>query len=280
VIGLDDKETTMPETLFLHRPEGRIAYDDAGSGPLVVCLPGLGDLRSEYRHLAPLLVEAGYRVVTVDLRGHGSSDATFSDHRRPTVGDDVVALLEHLDAGPAHLVGTSFGAAAVVWAAAQAPERVASVALIGPFVRDVPIPAIKRAALRAMLARPWGVAGWLGWYRKLWGSAPPPDQAAHTAAIRANLAEPGRLAAVRDMALSTCEQIDPRLDELTVPSLVVMGTADPDFDDPAEEARIIAGRTGGGTTLVDGAGHYPHAEQPEVVGAAMTAFLATARTEA
>ena len=96
-------------THVLSRPGGRLAYDDTGSGPLVVCVPGMGDLRSEYRLLAPRLEAAGHRVVTLDLRGHGESDATFDDHERTTVGDDVVALLDRLDAGPAHLVGTSFG---------------------------------------------------------------------------------------------------------------------------------------------------------------------------
>lgn len=270
----------MTTTHFLPRPEGRIAYDDLGSGPLVVCLPGLGDLRSEYRFLAPRLLTAGFRVVTVDLRGHGESDATFTDHGRPTVGDDVIALLEHLDAGPAHLVGTSFGAAAVTWAAAHVPNRVASVTLIGPFVRDVPAGLATTLGLRALLARAWGVAGWVWWYGKLWGASRPSDHEAHTAAIRTNLAEPGRLAAVRAMALSTCEQIDPLLDHLTMPSLVVMGTADPDFDDPAEEAALIAGRTHGEVTLIEGAGHYPHAEQPATTAAAMLAFLARARTDA
>ena len=270
----------MTRTDLLPRPEGRIAFDDTGVGPLVVCLPGLGDLRSEYRHLTPLLLAAGFRVVTMDLRGHGESDASFTDHERPSVGDDVIALLEHLDAGPAHLIGTSFGAAAVTWAAARAPHRVASVTLIGPFVRDIPIPAIKRLGLRAMLARPWGVAGWVGWYGKLWGDARPADHDAHTAAIRSNLAEPGRLTAVRAMALSTCEDIDPRLDELTGRTLIVMGTADPDFDDPAEEARVIAARMDGEVALIEGAGHYPHAEQPATVGAALLAFLSAEHTDA
>jgi pimeloyl-ACP methyl ester carboxylesterase len=270
----------MTTTQFLARPEGRIAYDDTGSGPLVMCLPGLGDLRDEYRHLTPLLLAAGFRVVTVDLRGHGESDATFADHRRPTVGDDVIALLEHLGAGPAHLVGTSFGAAAVTWAAAHTPHRVASVTMIGPFVRDVPVGTMTTLGLRALLARPWGVAGWVWWYGKLWGASRPSDHDAHTAAIRTNLAEPGRLAAVRAMALSTNERIDPLLDHLAMPTLVVMGTADPDFDDPAEEAALIAGRTHGETALIEGAGHYPHAEQPDTTAAAMIDFLARARTDA
>ena len=49
-------------TSYLDRGEGRIAYDVQGSGPLVVCAPGMGDLRSVYRFFAPALVAAGYRV--------------------------------------------------------------------------------------------------------------------------------------------------------------------------------------------------------------------------
>src|SRR5690606_4994591 len=51
-------------TRFLDVDGGRVAYDVAGTGPVVVMLPGLGDLRQEYRFLAPLLAEAGYRVAT------------------------------------------------------------------------------------------------------------------------------------------------------------------------------------------------------------------------
>jgi pimeloyl-ACP methyl ester carboxylesterase len=267
-----------PTTRFLDRPGGRIAYDDTGSGPLVLCVPGMGDLRSEYRLLVPILVAAGHRVVTMDLRGHGDSDATFDDHERSTVGDDVVALLEHLDAGPAHLVGTSFGAAAVVWAAATAPRAVASLALVGPFVRDLPVPRAQQLVLRVLLARPWGARAW-AWYlrTKLFPGATPADHDAHVAAVRANLGEPGRLEALAAMARTTCAEIDPRLDDVTQPTLVVMGTADPDFPDPAAEARAIAERVDGQVQLVAGSGHYPQADAPEVTGQALVAFLAAAR---
>lgn len=264
----------MTTTRFLTRPEGRLAYDDAGAGPLVVCVPGMGDLRSEYRFLAPQLVDAGFRVVTVDLRGHGESDATFTDFERPTVGDDVLALLAELDGGPAHLIGCSFGAAAVVWAAAHEPERAASVTLIGPFVRDLPTPAWQRLMLRVMLTRPWGARAWTAWLGKLHVKARPADFAAHRAAIRASLADPRRLAAVRGMATASSARIDPLLERLQAPTTVVMGTADPDFADPAAEALIIAERTRGTTVLVDDAGHYPHVEDPDSTGAAIRRFLA------
>lgn len=267
---------TTPTTHRLARPGGELAYDDTGTGPLVVCVPGMGDLRSEYRHLAPQLVAAGYRVVTIDLRGHGESDSTFSDHGRTTAGDDVVALLEHLAAGPAHLIGTSFGASAVVWAAAEAPARIASVTLIGPFVRDVPVPAVQVTALRLALRRPWGVRFWSWWYgSRLYPGRTPADHDAHVAAVRANLAEPGRLEALAAMARTECSAIEPRLDDLTQPALVVMGTADPDFPDPAGEARAIADRVDGEVVLVDGSGHYPQADAAEETGRAILDFLTT-----
>lgn len=267
----------MPTTRFLTRPEGRLAYDDTGTGPLVLCVPGMGDLRSEYRFLTPQLVDAGFRVVTTDLRGHGESDATFADHQRPTVGEDVLALLAELDGGPAHLIGCSFGAAAVVWAAAKQPERTASVTLISPFVRDLPVPAWQRIGLAVMLARPWGARAWAAWLAKLHVKARPADFAAHRAAVRANLAEPRRLAAVRAMARASSAPIDPLLDRIEQPNTVVMGAADPDFADPSAEALAIAEPTRGTTVLVDGAGHYPHVEDPDSTGAAIRRFLTAQR---
>ena len=73
-------------TLFLDRESGRIAYDVRGSGPLVICAPGMGDIRQTFRHIVPALVAAGHRVATFDLRGHGESDTTFArfdDRRKP-----------------------------------------------------------------------------------------------------------------------------------------------------------------------------------------------------
>ena len=50
------------ETSYLSCPEGRIGYDVAGAGPLVVLVPGMGDLRAGYRFLAHALRAAGFRV--------------------------------------------------------------------------------------------------------------------------------------------------------------------------------------------------------------------------
>ena len=53
-----DSSTRSPETSHLTRPEGRVAYDVGGDGPLVVLVPGMGDLRATYRFVAPVLRDA------------------------------------------------------------------------------------------------------------------------------------------------------------------------------------------------------------------------------
>src|ERR1700677_387788 len=86
---------------FLDRPDGRIAYSDSGGpGEVVLCVPGMGDVRQTWRFLTPLLVARGYRVVAMDIRGHGDSSASFEDLSAAAVGSDAVALLQKLSAGP------------------------------------------------------------------------------------------------------------------------------------------------------------------------------------
>jgi pimeloyl-ACP methyl ester carboxylesterase len=55
-----------------------------------------------------------------------------------------------------------------------------------------------------------------------------------------------------------------------------MGSRDPDFDDPAGEAAAMAGLIHGSVAVIEGAGHYPHAEMPELTAPAILAFLAKA----
>ena len=110
------------ETQFLQRPDGKIAYDDQGNGPLVVCVPSMGDVRGEYRFLLPQLTAAGNRAVSIDVRGHGESSTGWPDYSVAGVGSDLLALIDRLDAGPAVIVGDSMAGGAAVWAAAEAPS--------------------------------------------------------------------------------------------------------------------------------------------------------------
>lgn len=272
---------TARRTLLLQRPEGVLAYDDAGSGPLVVAVPGMGDLRSTYDELRDALLAAGYRVVTTDLRGHGDSGAGFTTYGDEATAGDVVALVEHLGAGPAVLVGNSMGASAAAVVAGDRPDLVRALVLLSPFLRDAGGSAAKQAAsrvlLRVLLAAPWGAAAWAAYYSMLNKGTRSPRLAAHAAAIRASLRRPGYLRAFRRFSLALDHAVvTPRVPRIHAPALAVVGALDPDWSDPAAELAWIAEQIDTRTLLVPDAGHYPQHQTPAVVTAAVLELLADA----
>ena len=259
---------------FFQRPYGVLAYDDQGSGPLIVAVPGLGDLRQSYRWLTPRLVAAGYRVVTLDPRGQGDSSARWPDYSPGALGDDISALIEHLGSGPAVVIGNSYGGGAAVQTAAQTPSLVARLVLIGAFVRDPKITVVQRLLLSVMFHGPWKISAWLLYFGTLFKSGKPGDDVAYRVRLRANLRQPGRFKALQAMLGESRAPIEARLGQVQTPTLVMMGQSDPDFSDPAGEADFIARALNGEVVLIPGAGHYPQAECPDVTAEAILKFLA------
>ncbi len=181
----------MTTTEFLTRPDGRIGYDVAGTGPLVVLVPGMGDLRATYRFLAPALREAGFRVAATDLRGHGDSDTTFASYGDAETATDVAALIEALDSGPAIIVGNSMAAGAAVIVAAQHPDLVSGLALVGPFVRNGDTSKFALAMFRLLMAKPWVATMWKLYLPKLYAGQRPSDFDAYLGQVIAAIRRPG-----------------------------------------------------------------------------------------
>lgn len=267
----------MTTSQFLTRPEGRLAYDVTGpeAGPLVVCLPGMGELRSSYRHLVPLLVERGFRVATLDLRGHGDSDATFSGYDDEALASDALALVHELG-GTAYLVGNSMGAGAAVIAAATEPGAVLGLALVGPFVRNPPGGRLATLLFRLALLRPWGPKAFMSYYPKWTPGVRPDGYDEHAAAVAENLRRPGHWRAFVATSRTTHAPAEARLAEVRAPAVVVMGADDVDWKDPAAEAAWIGERLGCDVVMVPGTGHYPQAQAPHVVAEAVGGLAARA----
>lgn len=264
-------------TRFLDHEDGRLAFDDTGGdGPLVLAVPGMGDLRSQYRALRPVLVRAGCRVVTLDVRGFGESSADWADLSARAVGRDIVRLIGHLGAGPAVVLGNSFAAGSALWAARLAPSAVRGTVLLGPIVRDGPSRPILSALLWLGFAGPWRVRFWMAYWHSLFPSGRRPDHAAAAAALAANLREPGRMRALRRMVALSKSDTEALVTGLpgSQPALVVMGTRDPDFGDARAEALWLAQALSARSLLVDGAGHYPHLECVDQVAPHVTRFVA------
>ena len=262
---------------FLAVDGGQIAYDDPGGhGALILAIPGMGDLRSEYRLLAPHLQQAGYRVITMDVRGFGETSARWDDYSAHAVGRDALALIEHLDAGPAVILGNSFASGAALWAAHDAPTRVSGVVLLGPIVRDLNPTRLQKLALKIGFAGPWRVWFWTTYWDSLFPTRKPADHEQAKAAISNNLREPGRMVALQAMLGLSKADTAAMLPASRVPALVVMGSRDPDFPDASAEAHFLAAALDAESLIVDGAGHYPHTEMPELLAPKLLSFIAHA----
>jgi pimeloyl-ACP methyl ester carboxylesterase len=265
-------------TSYLQRPEGRIAYDVTGpaDGALVVCLPGMGELRTSYRLLVPLLVERGYRVACLDLRGHGDSDATFSSYDDEALASDALALVEELG-GPAYVVGNSMGAGAAVIAAAEQREAVLGLALVGPFVRNPAAGRLATLAFRLTLTKPWGPAAFMAYYPKWTPGSSPEGYDEHTAAVRENLRRPGHWKAFVRTTRTTHAPAEARIGTVRAPAVVVMGADDIDWSDPEAEARWLGEALGAEVVMAPGVGHYPQAQAPGLVADAVDRLSRSAR---
>lgn len=250
-----------------------MAYDIQGTGPLLVLVPGMGELRSSYRHLTPSLVAAGYTVATTDLRGHGDSDTSFTSYGDVETAADIRALITELGR-PAVIVGNSLAAGAAVIVAAEHPAQVDGLVLVGPFVRNPPANALITGAFRVMMNPLWIASVWKAYMPTLYSGRKPDDFDEYRSAVVSSLK---RSAYGKAFSLTTRQTThDPaeaQLGGVTAPTLVIMGEKDPDFKNPAAEAAFIGEALAAKVVMVPEAGHYPQAQQPKITSDAILAFL-------
>ncbi|GGO71958.1 alpha/beta fold hydrolase [Nonomuraea cavernae] len=271
-------------TEFLNVDGGRLAYEVSGEGPLIVLAHGMGDGRGAFRHLAPLLVEAGHRVAAMDIRGHGESSVGWPSYTRTDVAGDLAALIRHLG-GPAVVVGHSFSGGSATIVAARHPELVSAVVELGPFTRAQKIdlggllrnPRHRSGMTRLMGAALFRSAGlWKSYLDVAYPGVKPADHTEYVTALQADLRRPGRMAVVGKMGQSAPVDAGECLAGVRCRALVVMGRQDPDWPDPEAEANgIVAGMAPGvgRVAMIEGAGHYPHAQYPAEVAHAVLGFL-------
>jgi pimeloyl-ACP methyl ester carboxylesterase len=109
-------------------PGGRLAAEDHGDGsPVLLIHSAIVDRRS-WAPVVPLLVDAGYRAITYDMRGYNDStseDVDFAAH------EDALAVLDHVGVQRAAIVGNSMGAIFAMDAVLAAPRRFVAYAWVG-----------------------------------------------------------------------------------------------------------------------------------------------------
>jgi len=261
-----------------------LAYELTGDGPLVVLAHGIGDSRHSYRFLAPALNEAGFRVANVDIRGCGDSSLGWNGYSRTDIANDLVALVRHLG-GPAVIIGQSISGGAATIAAADAPELITGIIELSPFTRVqkfdlkgfLTVGRFRKGYTQLALVVVLGRLG--NWARYLDVAVPvkPKDWDSELGRIEAKLREPGRMEALRAMCKTSPSDAGAKLAQVNCPVLIIEGSLDPDWADPRAEGERIIGELPSGLgelAVIDGAGHYPHAQTPDQVMALASPFLA------
>ncbi|SDT74726.1 alpha/beta fold hydrolase [Actinoplanes derwentensis] len=277
-------------TEYLDIAGNKIAYDVTGEGPLVVLAHGMGDSRHSYRFIVPGLVAAGYRVANLDIRGCGDSSLGWDGYSRTDIAGDLVALVRHLG-GPAVIMGQSISGGAATIAAATASDLIAGVIELAPFTREqsVSLGALFRVkryrAGSTQLGMTMALGSMSSWKKYLDLAYPnkPFDWDDELARIETKMSEPGRMKTLQAMCKTSPGDAGAQLPNVKCPVLIIEGTLDPDWADPRAEAeKIIADlpRGLGELAMIDGAGHYPHAETPDKVLALSLPFLARTLTNA
>ncbi len=107
-----------------------LSYGDSGSGPAVVLLHGFPLSRDMWHPQEAALAQAGFRLITPDLRGFGESEVPEGPYSMSLFSDDVIALLDYLEIDRAVIGGMSMGGYILLDLLERYPERVVAACFI------------------------------------------------------------------------------------------------------------------------------------------------------
>jgi len=240
-------------------PEDKhIGFFKLGKGSrTVILVPGIGDLKENYLELAEALSKEA-TVYGLDLRGTGESTVGYDSYGADQTSEDILEFIHREKLDRITIVANSMSCASAVLVSTKVPEKIDSVILTGPFLRDKELGFVMRTMLRVLFSGPWGPSAFQSFYESLYPVIKPSDLAQHSQRIKENLKEDGRLFAVRSMFLARKPKSEDAIQKLTSKVIIVMGDKDPDFDDPVSEAKELANLTKGEFFIFQNSGHYPY----------------------
>lgn len=246
--------------------------DGAADKPALVLLTSIGTDLSLYDPVVPLLTP-DFRVIRMDTRGHGASDAPEGDYSLDLLADDVLAVMDAASVNEASVCGTSLGGMIAMTLALKAPERVEALILactspaMDPSVWDQRLTLIRAEGMGAIVEAVMG-----RFFSDAFRAQHPEVVETVRAGMLAQSVEgyAGCGAAIRDMALLN------RLSAITARTLVVTGARDLATPYEGHGDRIVASVPNAQHVEIGGA-HLPSLEAPTALAGAVRDFAREVR---
>ncbi len=261
----------MAAPSLVDHTDGPIAWREAGSGPAVLFLHGLGGTRLAWEPQLEGLAHR-FRCIAWDLPGYGASEP-LPELTFPAIVDAIVRLLDTLGVERAHVVGLSFGGQQALHLALDHPDRVERLVLADTSARfgadgtdpeawmrlrlDPLDAGVTPAEMAAPVLDSITAPGWAGRER---------DRLIHAFA---QIPSDGLRAAVRCLP---SHDVTARLGEITAPTLVIVGELD-DETPVGYAATLRDGIPGARMEIIPDTGHLTPSETPRAFNHHLTQFL-------
>lgn len=253
-------------------PNGlRIPYAETGdpAGTPLLLLHGYTD---SWRSFAPLLphLPASIRGVAPSMRGHGDASRPESGYRAADLAADVAALMDALGLGSAVVLGHSMGSQVARRLAADCPERVRGLVLVGAFVslHGNPVARELRDEAVSKLEDPID-PGFVRAFQESTVARPVPPALLDTA-VAESLKVPAR---VWRAALEAQMEPEGAPARIEAPALLLWGDRDA-IATRADQDALVAAMPRARLVVYAGTGHATHWEEPARVAADVAAFVA------
>jgi 3-oxoadipate enol-lactonase len=245
--------------------------------PVLVLANPIGTTMGIWRHQVPVLSRY-LRVIRFEHRGHGvpgaQSPAPGGPYSMAELGADVLGLLSALGVERAAFAGVSLGGMVGIWLAANAPERISSLAVICAAL--VPLPSAQSWRDRAAAVRGGGMEPIVDmvvprWFTPAYLAACPGEVAGVAGMLRAT--NPAGYAGCGD-AIAAMD-LRPLLPAIKAPTLVISGAEDPAAP-PSQGALAARGIKDSRLAVIRGASHFAHFQSPGPVTDALVTHLQAA----
>lgn len=249
----------------------QLHYEIHGQGEPLLFIHGLGgslrDWDAQVEHFAQR-----YKVITVDVRGHGDSGKPNGPYSMAQFAGDIVALLNALDIDDMHVCGISMGGMIAFQMAADHPARIRSLTIVNSGPSMVPTGIKMRWMLwqRALLINLFSM-------RRLAEAVgarllPQPERAEARRAFIDRLGSNRKRHYRASFRAIVGWSVLDKLPEMTMPALILTG--DLDYSTPAQKQPYVALMPNARMVVIDDARHNLPMEWPERFNAALEAFLA------